>query len=42
VFGALIAEADSDLGLVSGAFDLDDNTFAEYGVHHIITWLQPY
>jgi hypothetical protein len=42
VFGALIAEADGDFSLVASALDLDDNSFTEYRVHHIITWLQPY
>jgi hypothetical protein len=30
MFGALIAEADSDFSLVASAFDLYDNAFAKY------------
>jgi hypothetical protein len=40
MFGALLTEPDGDFCLVASALDLNDNTFAKDGVHHVITRLE--
>ena len=41
MLGAHIAEADGGLGLLAAAFDIDDHTFAERGVLHVVADAQP-